>query len=110
MYALQNVVVFVCTIKFTSNKIRSKQHRGDQSQSLQHSEESINMGKKSKSILNPNLIQILALLFFVIALVAFYFRKRIISEVINSEISIMQPVYAQVIPDSVKKNFSILPL
>ena len=63
--------------------------------------------KKSKTVLNQNLLQMLALLFFVLALVAFYFRKRIIKEVINSKVSIISPAYAQVIPNAVKKKFNI---
>ena len=57
-----------------------------------------------KSIFNQNTLYILATIFFVLALLAFYYRRRIVKEFIEAKNFVIQPVYAQVIPDAVKKK------
>lgn len=60
-----------------------------------------------KSILSQNTLYIIAIIFFVLALLAFYYRRRIVKEFIEASHYVIQPVYAQVIPDSVKKKLII---
>lgn len=61
----------------------------------------------AKSSLNQNVLYIIASVFFIIALLAFYYRRRIVKEFIEAKNFVIQPVYAQVIPDAVKKKLII---
>jgi hypothetical protein len=63
--------------------------------------------RKQKGFLGQNMVQIIAFLFFILALLAFYYRKRIINQILSYDISIVSPVHAQVIPESLKKKFNI---
>lgn len=60
-----------------------------------------------KSSLNQNVLYIIASVFFIIALLAFYYRRRIVKQFIEARNFVIQPVYAQVIPDAVKKKLII---
>ncbi len=60
-----------------------------------------------KGMFNQNLLLVLAGILFVLALAGFYFRKQLIKEFIEANISIFPAAYAQVIPDSVKKKLII---
>lgn len=60
-----------------------------------------------KSFLSQNTLYIIATVFFILALLAFYFRRRIVKEFIETRNFVIQPVYAQAIPDAVKKKLII---
>jgi NADH:ubiquinone oxidoreductase subunit K len=63
--------------------------------------------KVSNSLFNQNFLLLVAVILFVLALAGFYFRKRLVKEFIETNIHIITPGYAQVIPDQVKKNLII---
>lgn len=79
----------------TPNKKKGNKIKPTQTQTIQ------------KSFLNQNTLYILATAFFILALLAFYFRRRIVKEFIEARSFIVQPVYAQAIPDAVKKKLTI---
>jgi predicted RND superfamily exporter protein len=63
-----------------------------------------NRAKVQNSFLNQNVLYIIAGTFFILALLGFYFRKSLVKEFIEAKVNIISPVYAQVIPSSVKKK------
>jgi hypothetical protein len=63
-----------------------------------------NRAKVQNSFLNQNVLYIIAGTLFVLALLGFYFRKSLVQEFIEAKVNIISPVYAQVIPNSVKKK------
>ncbi len=60
------------------------------------------------SFFNQNLLLFLAVILFILALAGFYFRKRLVKEFIETNIHIITPGYAQVIPEQVKKKLNYL--
>jgi hypothetical protein len=63
--------------------------------------------KIKTSLFNQNFLLLVAIILFVLALAGFYFRKRLVKEFIETNIHIISPGYAQIIPDQVKKNLTI---
>jgi hypothetical protein len=63
--------------------------------------------KAQKPFMNQNLLYVLATVFFILALIAFYYRRRIVKEIIEANI-IFPPAYAQIIPETVKKKIQYL--
>jgi hypothetical protein len=56
------------------------------------------------SFFNQNVLYIISGLLFILALLGFYYRNSLMKEFIEARINIISPVYAQVIPNSVKKK------
>ena len=63
-----------------------------------------NRAKVQNSFFNQNVLYIIAGMLFVLALLGFYFRKSLVQEFIEAKINIISPVYAQAIPNFVKKK------
>ena len=63
-----------------------------------------NRAKIQNSFLNQNFLYLIAGTLFLLALLGFYYRKSLIKEFIEAKVNIISPVYAQVIPNSVKKK------
>lgn len=110
----------VATQKDTLEKLRTKASKKKivKGKNFKQKTSQVNHNKSSKikpshgpqlqkSILNQNVLYILAIVFFIFALLAFYFRRRIVKEFIEANNFIIQPVYAQVIPEAVKKKLTI---
>lgn len=83
----------------TSNK--KKNHQEKEIKKMKNSHQGSSL---QKSALNQNVLYFLAIFFFILALLAFYYRRRIVREFIETRNFVIQPVYAQVIPDAVKKK------
>lgn len=60
--------------------------------------------KAQSSLLSQNILFIIAGILFILAVLGFYFRKTLIKEIINSKVNIISPVYAQIIPETLKKK------
>jgi LPXTG-motif cell wall-anchored protein len=77
--------------------------------SKSNSKQRIEKREQKKSLFNQNILLVIVGILFVLALAGFYFRKRLIKEFIEAgtNIHLISPSYAQVIPDSVKKKLII---
>lgn len=90
--------------KKISKKKSSKQKVSQSNQNKSNKIKPSSGTQIQKSFLNQNTLYIIATVFFILALLAFYFRRRIVKEFIETRNFVIQPVYAQVIPDAVKKK------
>ena len=93
--------------KKIAKKKSSKQKVSQSNQSKSNKMKPSHGSQVQKSFLNQNTLYIIATVFFILALLAFYFRRRIVKEFIETRNFVIQPVYAQVIPDAVKKKLII---